>query len=156
MHRTGIFQPSIHSFIQQVFTEHQEWFQVLYRVPKSCKIILLFRFSQDKTWASQLVVKNPLASEGDGRDAGLIPGSERSPRVGNGNPLQYSYLGNPMHRGAWRAIVHGVAKSQTRLKRLGMHTCSRVYMCDLFHLLLEPLHQRHPTFKSKILSQQIF
>ena len=74
-------------------------------VQKSGKIILLFHFSQDKTWASQLVVKNPPANEGDGRDAGLIPGSERSPRVGNGNPLQYSYLGNPMDRGAWRVIV---------------------------------------------------
>ena len=44
------------------------------------------------------------------RDAGLIPGSERSPGVGNGNPLQYSCLGYPMDRGAWRATVHGVAK----------------------------------------------
>ena len=46
---------------------------------------------------------------------GLIPGSGRSPGVGNGNPLQYSCLGNPMDRGAWWAIVHGVAKSRTRL-----------------------------------------
>ena len=44
------------------------------------------------------------------RDAGSIPGSERSPGVGNGNPLQYSCLGYPMDRGAWRATVHGVAK----------------------------------------------
>ena len=44
-------------------------------------------------------------------DVGSIPGSGRSPGGGgNGNPLQYSYLGNPMDRGAWRAIVHGVAK----------------------------------------------
>ena len=48
-------------------------------------------------------------------DAALIPGSGRSPGGGNGNPLQYSYLGNPMDRGAWRATVHGVAKSRTRL-----------------------------------------
>ena len=50
------------------------------------------------------MVKNPPANA---RDSGLIPGSGRSRRVGNGNPLQYSCLGNPMGRGAWRAIVHG-------------------------------------------------
>ena len=48
-------------------------------------------------------------------DLSLIPGLERSPGEGNGNPLQYSCLENPMDRGAWRAIVHGVAKSRTRL-----------------------------------------
>ena len=46
-------------------------------------------------------------------DLGSIPGSGRSPREGNGNPLQYSCLENPMFRGAWQATVHGVAKSQT-------------------------------------------
>ena len=44
------------------------------------------------------------------RDAGSVPGSGRSPREGNGNPLEYSCLGNPVDRGAWRATVHGVAK----------------------------------------------
>ena len=48
------------------------------------------------------------------RDAGSIPGSGRSPG-GDGNPLQYSCLENPMDRGAWRATVHGVAKSQPGL-----------------------------------------
>ena len=46
-------------------------------------------------------------------DLGLIPGSGRSPGEGNGNPLQYSCLENPMDRGAWWATVHGFAKSQT-------------------------------------------
>ena len=46
-------------------------------------------------------------------DLGLIPGSERSPGEGKGNPLQYSCLENSMNRGAWRAAVHGVANSQT-------------------------------------------
>ena len=46
---------------------------------------------------------------------GSIPGLGRSPGEGNGNPLQYSCLENPMERGAWQATVHGVAKSQTRL-----------------------------------------
>ena len=48
-------------------------------------------------------------------DLGSIPGSGRSPGEGNGNPLQYSCLENPMDGGAWWAIVHGVAKSWTRL-----------------------------------------
>ena len=58
------------------------------------------------------VVKNPPANAGD---VSLIPGSGRSPGVENGNPLQYSCLGNPMERGAWWTIVHGVAKSRTWL-----------------------------------------
>ena len=48
-------------------------------------------------------------------DPGSIPGSGRSPGEGNGNPLQYSCLENPMDGGAWLATVHGVAKSRTRL-----------------------------------------
>ena len=48
-------------------------------------------------------------------DPGSIPGSGRSPRKGNGNPLQYSCLENPMDGGAWWATVHGVAKSQAQL-----------------------------------------
>ena len=58
------------------------------------------------------VVKNPPANVGD---VGLIPGSGRSPGGGNGNPLQYSCLENPMDRGAWWAIVHGVTRSWTQL-----------------------------------------
>ena len=46
-------------------------------------------------------------------DPGSIPGSGRSPAEGNGNPLQYSCQGNPMHRGAWGATVHGVTKDWT-------------------------------------------
>ena len=62
------------------------------------------------------MVKNLPASAGDIIDTGLIPGSGRSPGEGRGNPLQYSCLENPMDRGAWRATVHRVAKSWTRLK----------------------------------------
>ena len=58
-----------------------------------------------------LVVKNPSASAGDVRDSGSIPGSGRSPGGGHGNPLQYSCRENPMGRGAWQAIVHGVEKT---------------------------------------------
>ena len=57
------------------------------------------------------VVKNPPANAGDPKDVGSIPGSGRSPGVGNGNPLQYSCLENPRDRGAWWATVHRVAKS---------------------------------------------
>ena len=60
--------------------------------------------------------KNPPANAGDVRDSGSILGSGRSPGGGNGNLLQYFCLKNPMDRGAWWAIVHMVAKSQTRLK----------------------------------------
>ena len=67
-----------------------------------------------------LGVKNLPAIAGNIRDMGFIPGSGRSLGEGNGNPLQYSYLENPMDRGAWRAIVHRVTKSWTRLKRLSM------------------------------------
>ena len=52
----------------------------------------------------------------DIRDLGLIPGLGRFPQGGRGNPVQYSCLENPMDRGAWRATVHGVVKSRTRLK----------------------------------------
>ena len=57
-----------------------------------------------------LVVKNPFAIVGD---EGSVPGLGRSPGEGNGNPLQYSCLENPMDQGVWWATVHGVAKSQT-------------------------------------------
>ena len=55
------------------------------------------------------------ASACNAGDLGSIPGSGRSPGEGNGNPLQYSCLENPMDGGAWWATVHGVAKSRTRL-----------------------------------------
>ena len=61
------------------------------------------------------VVKNLPANAGDARDTGSIPGLYRSPGEGNGNPLQYSCLGNSTGRGAWWATVHGVAKSPTPL-----------------------------------------
>ena len=51
------------------------------------------------------VVKNPPANAGDTGDVGLIPGLERASGGGNGNPLQYPCLGNPMDRGPWQATV---------------------------------------------------
>ena len=61
-------------------------------------------------------VKNPPANAGDAGNVGLMPGSGRSPGGGNGNPLQYSWLENPMDRGAWLAVAHGVAKNWARLR----------------------------------------
>ena len=65
-----------------------------------------------------LVVKNGPSNTGDVRDSGLIPRSGRSP---GGGHVQYSCLDNPMDRGAWRAMVHRVRKSQTQLKQLSAH-----------------------------------
>ena len=62
------------------------------------------------------VVKNPPTNAGNIRDEGLIPGSGRSPGEGDGNPLQYSCLENPMDREVWRTTVHRVSKSRTRLR----------------------------------------
>ena len=59
--------------------------------------------------------KEYTCDSGDTGDLGSIPESERSPGGGNSNPLQYSFLKNPMDRGAWWATVQRVAKSQTQL-----------------------------------------
>ena len=79
-----------------------------------------------RTLASQvaLVVKNPPASARDVRDTGSTPGWGRSPGEGDGNPLQYSCLENPIDRGAWWATVRGVAESRTRLKQLSTQSIS--------------------------------
>ena len=68
-------------------------------------------------------VKNLPADAGDAAGTGSIPGLGKSPGGGNGNPLQYACLKNPMDRGAWWATVHKVTKSQIRLSNLAfMHT----------------------------------
>ena len=61
-------------------------------------------------------------------DVSLIPGSRRSPGEGNGNPLQYSCLENPMDGGAWWAIVHGVTKSWTQLNDFTFLSLYGVYI----------------------------
>ena len=77
-----------------------------------------------KEWAfpGGSVGKESACNAGDAGDTGSIPGSGRSFGVGNGNPLQYSCLENPMARGAWQAAVHWVTKSQIRLKYLSIPT----------------------------------
>ena len=62
-----------------------------------------------------LGVKNPPANAGDTGDSDSIPGWGRFPGGEHGNPFQYSYQENPMDRGAWQVIVHGVANSKTQL-----------------------------------------
>ena len=69
------------------------------------------------------MVKNPPANEGDLGDEGLTPGLGRSSEEGNGNPLQYSCLENPMDRGAWQATVQGVTKV-----RLSNYACKRTHL----------------------------
>ena len=76
---------------------------------KSAGTLFVFTWVQSFTgFPDGSAGKNPPANAGE---AGLIPGLGRSPGGGNGNPLQYSCLGNPMDRGAWLATVHGVLKS---------------------------------------------
>ena len=88
---------------------------------KSCAISISVRNCQGlPRWLSSQ------ESACNARDEGSIPGSERSPGGGHGNPLQYSCLENPMDRGAWWATVHWVLQSWTRLKRLSMHACKEL------------------------------
>ena len=68
------------------------------------------------------MVENPPANAGDTGDMDLIPGSGRFPGYGNGNPLQYSCLKNPMDKGDLWATVHGVTKSQMRLSIIDYKT----------------------------------
>ena len=89
------------------------------------KIKCINRENRDKVFPGGSVVKNLSASTLDAGDAGSAPGSGRSPGEGNGNPLQYSCRGTPVDGEAWRAAVHGVAKSQTRLSDWA-HTHTRI------------------------------
>ena len=79
------------------------------------------------------------ASACNAGDLGLIPGLGRSPGEGNGNPLQYPCLENPMDGGAWWASVHGVAKSRTRLSdfiSLSLHSLSAIKVVSSAYLRL--------------------
>ena len=80
-------------------------------------------------------------------DPGSISGSGRSSGEGNGNRLQYSYLENSMDRGAWQATVHGVAKSQTRLRDQHFHFHFLDYA--YIHKLLESQQNRHDSITPK-------
>ena len=86
--------------------------------------------------ASQVAlgVKNLTVNAGDAGDVGLIPGSGRSPGEGNGSPLQHSCLENPMNR-TWRATVHGVRMSWTRLKYLSSMLFLRIEQNNVWKVL---------------------
>ena len=114
--------PLQYSFLENS-TDRGAWQATVCGVAENWTQLSDFHSHKDQR-ASQvvLVVKNPPANAGDGRNMGSIPGSGRSCGEGNRNPLQYSCLENPKDRGAWWATVHGVAKSQARLKRLNMHS----------------------------------
>ena len=75
------------------------------------------------------MVRNAFVTAGDIRDTVSIPGLVISPGGGYGNPLQYSYLENPVDRRAWWSTVYRVSKSRTRLKQLSTHTDEKRYMC---------------------------
>ena len=90
--------------MQQMSEKHREDSQYFVI---TCK----WKLTSRRGFPGGAVVNNPPANA---RDAGLIPGSGRSPREGNGHPLQYSCLGSPMDREAWWATVHGVAKELDR------------------------------------------
>ena len=82
-------------------------------------IVLLTPFEECASQGVLMVKKNLPASTGDTRDTGLIPGLGRFPGVGNGNPLQYSCLENPMYRGVWWTIIHGAAKESDLTEHKG-------------------------------------
>ena len=93
------------------------------------------------------MVKNPPANAGDPGDSGSILGSERSPREGNGNSLQYSCLGNAMDRGAGWATVHGIARVGQGLvtkQRVIKPFKHRVHVCSVVSDSLLP-HGLEPT-----------
>ena len=69
--------------------------------------------NKTKDFPGGSVVKNLPANAGDAKDMGWIPGLERSPGGGHGNPLQYSCHENSMDRGDWQTTLHGVAKNWT-------------------------------------------
>ena len=101
-----------------------------------------FRFCLSPLWLS---CKESVCNAEDQRS---IPGSGRSPEVGHGYPLHYSCLDNPMDRGAWQAMAHSVAKSQTQLK-LSKYICSgqQNALRDLGTLLI-----KHWTFGTCLLT----
>ena len=79
-------------------------------------------------------VENLPANAGDKGDVGVIPGSGRYPGVENGSPFQFSFLENPMDRGAWQAIIHGVAKSRIQLSDYAIRMRALGLTCGMWDL----------------------
>ena len=96
--------------------------------------ILLTSLSGLLLWLSG---KESACNVGDAADVGLIPGSGRFPVGGNGNPLQYSCLGNPMDRGACRATVHGITKSGTQISiHIRYVTSLSIMLLGFIHIVI--------------------
>ena len=123
-----------------VFAETQD-----YRIKQDC--------ASFKGFSGGSVVKNSLANAGDTTS---IPGLGRSPEEGNGNPLQYSCLGNPMNRGTWRATVHGVTKESDTTKRL-QHAAAAAKSLQSYLTLRDPMDYSlpgssvHGVFQARVL-----
>ena len=98
------------------------------------------------------VVKNPPANVGDTRDMGSIPGSGRSPGVGNGNPFQCSCLKNPRDEGAWWAAAYGVAQSQTRLKQLSSSSSKTLITIHKISCMNDIKEKQHTSLKALFLN----
>ena len=96
------------------------------------------------------VIKNLPASAGD---ADLIPGSGKSPEIGNGNPRQYSCLENSMVRGAWQATVHGIAKNWTLLSTHTQELQAELLFWTLLfsHSVMSDSWQPHELQQSRLL-----
>ena len=92
------------------------WWATVYGVAQSWTRLQRLSSSSSSSTLGGADDKEPTCQRRAQRDTALIPGLERSPREGNGNPLQYSCLEYPMQRGNWWAIVQRVAQSRTQLK----------------------------------------
>ena len=95
----------LHKNVCERCTQNSQNLEMTQNVQQESRSIV--RYSYNGIIFSGSVVKNPPAKAGD---EGSIPGSGRSPGEGNGNPLQYSCLGNPLNRLAWRVTVHRATK----------------------------------------------
>ena len=113
-----IKEPSLDIFNLKLHIKKYGWILI-------CSAFLMILSTCIPSRASQvaLVVKNPPANAGDVRDLGLIAGSGRAPGAGNGNPLEYSCLENPMDRGTWRSIVSPQGCTELNMTEVTQHTC---------------------------------
>ena len=138
---SGTRQQSLIYIYIYIYT-HTQMFHCFIRIEQLWCFIQSFffflNFDTNRGFPGSSVVKNPPANAGD---LGSIPGSGSFPGERNGNPLQCSCLESPMDRGAWRAAVHGVAESQTRLG-------ARAHMVEICPFALCSLPQTHKTQKA--------
>ena len=120
------------------FSRQEYWSGVPLPSPINMAVFIKLIYSIPTSSQVALVIKNLPANVADIRDMGLIPGLGKSPGEGNGNPLQYSCLENPMDRGAWRATVHSIIWSQTQLKRLStdLPKISVAFLADMDKIIL--------------------